>query len=161
MKNLEWLNKMISNLLETNRILWKQTVTLFCTRQKKMYIINFAKKYISRGKKLMPVGAQKIRSIWSDITAVAKTFGFLCNLPCHQRCWRTDHIGQTPKSVYKVSTLMGWQTSHGHKRWIFVDKIGKFLWTPLVNSLGHFGYLFDNNEKNYTIIKQYPNLNLT
>jgi hypothetical protein len=29
-----------------------------------MYIINFAKKnYIERGKKLMPVGAQKIRSI--------------------------------------------------------------------------------------------------
>ena len=32
----------------------------------------------------------------------------------------------------------GWQTSCGHKRWIFVDKIGEFSWTLLVNSCGHF-----------------------
>ena len=30
----------------------------------------------------------------------------------------------------------GWQTSRGHKRRIFVDKMGEFLWTLLVNSRG-------------------------
>ena len=32
--------------------------------------------------------------------------------------------------------LKGWQNSRGHKRWIFVDKMGEFLWKLLVNSHG-------------------------
>ena len=32
----------------------------------------------------------------------------------------------------------GWQTSHGHKGQIFVDKKGEFSWTLLVFSCGHF-----------------------
>ena len=32
----------------------------------------------------------------------------------------------------------GWQTSHGHKWGIFVDKKGEFSWTKRVNFRGHF-----------------------
>ena len=44
-----------------------------------------------------------------------------------------------------------YQTSRGQKRWIFVNKIGEFSWTLLVNSRGRF---FDSNEKSFTIIEQ-------
>ena len=85
--------------------------------------------------------------------------------------------------VFDLNPSNGWQNYFGHKRWIFVDKIGEFSWTLLVNSCGHFcpqeflflgefswtffGWIlldifgefswtlfFNSNEKSYIIIKQ-------
>ena len=35
-------------------------------------------------------------------------------------------------------SIFGWQISHGHKRWIFLDNTCEFSWTLLVNSHGYF-----------------------
>ena len=62
--------------------------------------------------------------------------------------WRLCAWGRGLGNSFGVLTLdahqslsEGWQTSRGHKRWIFVDKIGKFLWMRI-----HlFGRIFVDN----------------
>jgi hypothetical protein len=47
-------------------------------------------------------------------------------------------------ATYITSRLSGWKNSRGHKRQIFVDKMGEYSWTLLVNFHGHFFNKNDN-----------------